>query len=157
MQKAGIGINVIRSLNNILPRQALVSIYKSFIRPHLDYDDVICNQPNNKSLCQIIENVQYKAAVAIAGPIRRTSQAKLYKELGLEALKFRRWCRRLCMLYKVKTSGLTLYLSKYILKGNHSYNTQLSEGGLKKHHCRTDVFKYSVFGYAISYFTFTYK
>ena len=105
-------------------------------------------------MCQIIENVQYKAAVAIAGPIRRTSQAKRYKELGLEALKFRRWCRRLCMLYKVKTSGLRLYLSKYILKGNHSYNTQLNEGGLKKHHCRTDVFKYSVFGYAISYFIF---
>ena len=40
IQKAGIGINVVKSLNHILPRQALLTIYKSFIRPHLDYGDV---------------------------------------------------------------------------------------------------------------------
>ena len=54
------------------------------------------------------------------------------------------------MLYKVKTSGLPQYLSKYIPKGNRSYNTRLNEGGLKTYHCRTDVFKYSFFAYAIS-------
>ena len=35
IQKAGIKINVIESLNNILPQQALLKIYKSFIRPDL--------------------------------------------------------------------------------------------------------------------------
>ena len=54
------------------------------------------------------------------------------------------------MLYKVKTSDLPLYLSKYILKGNHSYNTRLKDRGLKTYHCRTDVFKYSFFPYTIS-------
>ena len=103
IQKAGIGINVIKSLNNILPRQGLLTIYKTFIRPYLDYGDVIHDQPNNKSLCQTIESVQYKAALTITGAIKGTSLAKLYKELGLETLKFRQWCRRLCMLYKVKT------------------------------------------------------
>ena len=34
----------------------------------------------------------------------------------------------------------TLYLSKYIPKGSHSYNNRLNEGGLKTYHCRTDVF-----------------
>ena len=34
--------------------------------------------------------------------------------------------------------------------GNHFYNNQLNEGGLKTYHCRTDVFKYSFFPYAIS-------
>ena len=29
------------SLQNILPRPALLTIYKCFIRPHLDYGDVI--------------------------------------------------------------------------------------------------------------------
>ena len=136
------GIGVIKSLNNILPRQALLTIYKSFIRPQLDYGDVIYDQPNSESLCQTTETVQYKAAFAITGARKGTSQAKLYKESGLEALKIRRWCRRLYMLYKVKTSGLPLYLSKYIPKGNHSYNTRLNLGGLKIYYCRTDVFKY---------------
>ena len=94
--------------------------------------------------------IQYKAVLAIIEPIKGTYQAKLYKELGLETLKFRQWCQRLCMLYKVKTSGLPLYLPKYITKGNHSYNTQLNEGGLKTYHCKTDVFKYSLFPYATS-------
>ena len=101
-------------------------------------------------MCHTIESVQYKAALEITGAIKGTSQAKRYKELGLDTLKFRRWCKRLCMLYKVNTSGLPLCLSKYIPKGNHSYNTRLNERGLKTYHCRTDVFKYSFFPYAIS-------
>ena len=101
-------------------------------------------------MCEPIESVQFKAPLTIVGAIKETSQAKLYKELGLEGLKFRRWCRRLCMLYKVKTSGLPLNLSKYIPKGNQSYNTRLNEGGLKTYHCRTDVFKYLFFPYATS-------
>ena len=50
IQKKGIRIDVIQSLNNILPRQALLTIYKSFVRPHLDYGYVIHDQPNNESL-----------------------------------------------------------------------------------------------------------
>ena len=32
-------IRIWRGLSNLLPRQALVTIYKAFIRPHLDYGD----------------------------------------------------------------------------------------------------------------------
>ena len=32
-------IRILRGLSNLLPRQALVTIYKAFIRPHLDYGD----------------------------------------------------------------------------------------------------------------------
>ena len=41
IEKAIKGLNVIRKLNNYLPRATLITIYKSFIRPHLDYGDVI--------------------------------------------------------------------------------------------------------------------
>ena len=50
----------------------------------------------------MIERVQYNAALAITGAIKETSQIKLYKELGFESLKFRRWFRRLCFFYKLK-------------------------------------------------------
>ena len=37
-------------LTTLLPRQSLFTIYKSFlIRPHLDYVDVIYDQPPNES------------------------------------------------------------------------------------------------------------
>ena len=51
---------------------------------------------------------------------------------------------------QVTTSGLSLYLSKYILQANHSYHAGLNEGGLKTCYCTTDVFKYSFFPYAVS-------
>ena len=34
-------IGLLRKLSNLLPRQALVTIYKAFVRPHLDYGDVL--------------------------------------------------------------------------------------------------------------------
>ena len=39
--KANKGIGTIKRLYNNLPRNALLSIYKSFLRPHLDYADII--------------------------------------------------------------------------------------------------------------------
>ena len=65
-----------------------MTIYKSFIRPHLDYCDVIYDQPNNEKFGSKIEQIQYKAAIAITGAIRGTCQTKLYSELGLESLKY---------------------------------------------------------------------
>ena len=51
------GIGVIKRLRKILPQHSLLIIYKSFVRPHLDYGDILYNQPNNKSFCQKIETV----------------------------------------------------------------------------------------------------
>ena len=71
------GIGVIRKLRHILPRHSLISICKSFFRTHLDYCDIIYDQPNNDIFCNKIERVQYNTALAITGAIRGTSRAKL--------------------------------------------------------------------------------
>ena len=60
---------------------------------------ILYDQPNNKSFSQKIETVQYNAALAITGAIKGTSQIKVYNELGLESLEFRRWFRKLFVLY----------------------------------------------------------
>ena len=90
IKKAIKGINVIRKMNLSLPRFSLLTIYKSFVRPDLDYGDVIYDQPNNSSLSDKTESVQYNAVLAITGAIRGTSKEKLYQELGLESLRNRR-------------------------------------------------------------------
>ena len=91
INKANKNIGIIRKFNNNLPRSALLTIYRSFIRPYLDYGDVIFDQPENESFSSKIESVQYNASLAIAGAIRGTSKEKLYQELGLESLRSRRW------------------------------------------------------------------
>ena len=61
---------MIKRLSNALPRNSLLTIYKSFMRPHLDYCDIIYDLPNNESFSSKIERIQYNAALAITGAIK---------------------------------------------------------------------------------------
>ena len=79
ISKVYIGIGIIKKLQSKLPRNALLTIYKSFIRPHLDYGDIVFDQPTNDSFVKKLESVQYNAALAITGAIKGTSQVKPYK------------------------------------------------------------------------------
>ena len=90
MSKVNKGISLIKKLSHSLPRKSLVTIYKVFLRPLIDYGDIIYDQPNNESFCEKLESIQYKAALAITGAIYGTSRDKIYKEIGLESLKARR-------------------------------------------------------------------
>ena len=135
IKKAVTGISVIKKLNATLPRSSLLTIYKSFIRPDLDYGDVIYDQPNNNRLSEKIESIQYNAALAITGAIRGTSREKLYQELGLESLKDRRWLRRLCYLYELIPPII---------------NPNRSPGCYRALYCRTDLFQNSFLPFGIN-------
>ena len=89
LKKVNKSINLLRKLNLTLPRCSLLIIYKSFTRPHLDYGDIVYDQPNNSSLSEKIESLQYNAALAITGAIKGSSKEKLCQELGFESLKDR--------------------------------------------------------------------
>ena len=43
------GIFVIKKLRHSLPRKSLLTIYKAFLRPLIDYGDIIHDQPQNES------------------------------------------------------------------------------------------------------------
>ena len=77
-------VDVIKRLSVNIPCDALLRIYKSFIRPRLDYGDTIYDKPNNESFKNKIENIQYKNCIAITSAIQRTSRERLYQELGLD-------------------------------------------------------------------------
>ena len=47
--------------------------------PHLDYGDIIYDQPNNQDFSNKLEVVQYNAALAITGAIRGASKMKVYQ------------------------------------------------------------------------------
>ena len=105
MTKAMKGIGVIKRLRKMLPRHSLLTICKSFVRPHPNYGDILYGEPINKSFCQKINTVQYNAALAITGAIKGTFQIKRtmnYNELGSESQELGRWFRKLCLFYKIK-------------------------------------------------------
>ena len=83
-------IGLLKKFSNLLPRQDLVTIYKAFIRPHLDYGDVLYEKAFNKSFQAKMESIQYIACLAMTGAIRGTSRENIYQELGLESLQLHR-------------------------------------------------------------------
>ena len=107
-------IGLLRKLLDTLPRTSLITIFKSFIRPHLDYGDIIYDRAYNTSFHQNIESIQYNAALAITGAVRGTSREKLYQELGFESLQQRRWYRKLCCLFKIINNQSPSYLFQLI-------------------------------------------
>ena len=100
MSKVDKTIGLLRKLQAVLSRPSLVAIYKAFIRPHLDYEDIMYDQIYKESFHQKLESIQFNAALAITGAIRGTSRDKFYQELGLESLPKRRWYRKLCNFLK---------------------------------------------------------
>ena len=99
--KTSKSIGLIHKLRNFLPRPSLLQIYKSFVRPHLDYGDIIYDKAFIGHFQKKLESIQYNAALAITGAIRGTSREKIYSELGLESLQDRRWYKKLCVFYKI--------------------------------------------------------
>ena len=63
-----------------------MTIYKSFLGPHLDYNDIICDQGKNYNFHQKLELFQYNAALSIKDAIRGTSEEKLWSMESFAAL-----------------------------------------------------------------------
>ena len=85
-------VGVLRHLSKYLPIPTLEQMYKMFIRPHLDYGDIIYHIPKSSNvfdssillhpLMERIERVQYHAGLAITGCWRGSNGSKIYDELG---------------------------------------------------------------------------
>ena len=121
------GIAILRKLQTVLPREAVLTIYKSFNRPHFDYGDVIYDQSYNDSFHGKLESYQYKAALAMTGAIKRSSTQKLYQELGIQHLRPRRLFRKLCLFYKIIKSKSRPYLFKLISRSSRLHSTRNSD------------------------------
>ena len=105
-------------------------MYKSPVRPHFDYCDIIYHIPPddngifdnihnngfaNRSLNILmakIESIQYQAALAISGAWQGTNRMKLYKELGFESLSDRRSLNRVIQLFKITNNLTPAYLKQ---------------------------------------------
>ena len=111
--KARRGIGLIKCLSKYASRDVLDQVYKLYVRPHLDYGDVIYYRfdPDMKStVTKNIEQTQYTTTLAVTGVWKGTSRQRLYEELGWESMYDRRWYRRLCHLFQLRQSKTPEYL-----------------------------------------------
>ena len=133
------GIRMLKKLSHYLPRNSLVTLYKAFIRPHLDDADIIYDKPNNMNIFNEIEILQYNGVLAIIGAIRGSSKEKLNQELGSEYLSSRRWLLKLCLFYKTVVNKSPNYLYIYVSTVNQPYQTRSGDKFLYIS-CRTEYF-----------------
>ena len=149
IQKVSKTIELLRRLQKTLPRPPLLTIYKSFISPHLDYGDIIYDQACNVSFHQKIESIQYNAALAITGAMRGTYREKLYHELSFESIVSRRWYRKLCCFYYVfKTQSPRYLFEVFIPTAKRSCitrnNAKLSHFKVKHNYFKNSFFPSTV-------------
>jgi hypothetical protein len=101
-KKANRCLGILRPLKYILDRASLETLYKSFIRPILEYGDIIWDVPDtHRHGLDILEKVQKEAARLVTGATARCSTERLYREVGWETLALRRRLHRSTMMFKV--------------------------------------------------------
>ena len=113
-EKTNQKLGLFRKLQLVLARPSLLIIYKLFVRPHLDYGDIIYKQSYNTIFHQKMEAVQYNAGLAITGAIKAFFKAKLYLELSLETLLTKTMFKKLSYFYKILKLKSLSYLHKLV-------------------------------------------
>ena len=111
--KAWARINIMRKLKFKLDRKSLETIYTAFIRPLIEYGDIIwdnCSQYEKDEL----DKIQNEAARITTGATRLISLSALSKEIGWESLEKRRTNHKLTLFYKMTHNLAPLYLSSLV-------------------------------------------
>ena len=103
-------IALLWKFQHILPPHSLLTIYKTFVRPHFYYGDVIQDKVFNQFFHKKLVSVQYHAALPMTSAIRRTNIEKLYQQLRLESLQNRLKLQRLYLFYKIYKDHTPRYL-----------------------------------------------
>ena len=90
-----------------------MTIYKAFVTPHLDYDEVI-----------------YGEALWLLGSIGSaigSSKEKLFQDLCLEFLQSRCWYRKIWLFYQIFKENKPVYFFNVLPAKNPNYNTRTTD------------------------------
>lgn len=103
--KAWTRLNIMRRLKFRLHRDSLAIIYTTFIRPILEYGNVLFDSCTNQERDEL-EKINQEAARIVTGTTKLVSIQKLMQETCWETLESRRQKHKLVLFYKM-TKGLT--------------------------------------------------
>ena len=108
---------MLKYLSKYASREVLDQIYKLYVRPHLDYGDIIYHKydPEKQlNFTEQLEKMQCKAALADSGAWKGTNWLRLPEELGWETLYDRGRYQRLCHFSVLSKSKTPIYLYQEI-------------------------------------------
>ena len=138
-------LDAMRKLKHTVDRKTLNSIYIAFIRPKLEYANVIwhdCSQADS----DLLEGLQLDAARIVTGAKKGTSHDRLYLEVGWQTLSERREIAQLIQFHKMINQDTPDYLCQLVPNsvGERVRRINLrNKEKLSSVKCRTSKFKNS--------------
>ena len=140
LMKAGSRIDVLSRLMYKLDRRTLEIMYTAFVRPKMEYADIVWSNLSQQK-CHQLECLQKRAGRIVSGAIRGSSTAEIYQELGWDSLEERRNQHKLLFLHKIIHGNTPQYLSellpsqvgevsRYPLRNDNDYVTFQTRTGI---------------------------
>ena len=139
--KAWNRINVMRKLKFKLDRRSLQIIYFTFIRPLLEYADVVWDNCSQYEVNEL-EKIQNEAARIVTGATKLVSINSLLLEVGWESLSSRRKKHKLQLLFKMQNDLSPDYLSSLVpsFVGNSSSYPLRNATDLRTPYARSQLY-----------------
>jgi hypothetical protein len=143
--KANRRLGILRSLKYKLDRLSLEKIYIGFIRPLLEYGDIVWDTP--LEVVDILEKIQLNAARIVVGATAKASTQGLYQETCWEPLHSRRQFHRLSLMYNIVHGNSPSYLRDLVpnLVANRTGYLLRNRGDLDPPLARLNVYANSFF------------
>ena len=113
-EKSWSRLNLLRALKFRVSRKSLEKMYFAYIRPLLEYSDVIWDNFSLESK-KLLDTVHVEAARVVTGATKLSSIERIFMELGWESLQTRRNKHKLTTFYKIMHGLAPTYLSDLIL------------------------------------------
>ena len=145
-EKAWTRLNLLRALKFRVSRKSLEKMYMAFVRPLLEYSDVVwdnCSLETKKQL----DAIHVEAARIITGATKLCSIEKLFFDLGWESLQSRRNKHKLVIFYKILHCLTPDYLFDIVpptVRETARYNLRNSEH-IQNYRANTNLFLDSFF------------
>ena len=138
VKKAHQMLGIIRRSFSHLDKDMLLVLYKSLVRPHLEYGSSVWSTINKKEDL-LLENVQ-KRATKLIPSLKNEDYPQRLKELGLPTLQYRRLRADMVETYKILNNIDKVNIHK--LFHFHQTNTRGHNQKFFKCHCRLNIRKY---------------
>ena len=142
--KAWKRLHIMRKFKFLLDRSSLQQFYFTFIRPVLEYADIIwsnCTLAESETL----EKIQIEAARIVTGTTKLVSIHDLFREVGWEKLHDRREKHKLIKFFNMKNKNCPEYLN-IMVPNQISETTQYSlrnSSNIQGIPCRTSLYSNS--------------
>ena len=132
---------------------AQTRIYKSFIRPHLDYGNIVYDQAFNESVHKNLESIRYNAPIEIHKRYMEQQEIHLWKtfsRIRLRILKIEIFVKKIMFIYKLFHKKYPSYLFQLIPPNNNVYVTRSSQSNKISSFDQTYFFQRLLFSAVIS-------